>query len=64
VAAEPACPRWRCGEPGCKAHTRWQPVPATRPADDRAAALAALTAHYATAHPDLVEEVTGHVQLA
>lgn len=61
--ADPVRPRWRCGEPGCGAHTRWQPVPADRVTDDHAAAMAALTAHYTAAHSDLVEEVTGHVQL-
>jgi hypothetical protein len=40
-------------------------VPAARGRGDLDAALAALDAHYSTAHPELVEEeVTGHARLA
>jgi hypothetical protein len=39
-------------------------VPAARGRGDLDAALAALDAHYTIAHPELVEEVTGHVRLA
>jgi hypothetical protein len=61
--ADPVRPRWRCAEPGCPAADRWQPVHDAANPGDLDAALANLGAHYSAAHPDLVEEVSGHVQL-
>lgn len=59
---KPVPPRWRCGQPGCRAHGDWQPVTAIGEYDDVDVALANLEAHYAVAHPEL-EEVSPDARL-
>lgn len=62
---DPDRPRWRCGETGCRAHRRWQPVSALGEFDDMDVALGDLEAHYTTVHPESdVEGVVGRAQLA
>ena len=41
---DPDCPRWRCGEPGCRASAGWQPVSAMGEYDDVDVALGDLEA--------------------